>query len=450
MKYSPPPEPVYHLSRLRNGLTVCTFPMPWLHEVGATLLVRAGSRYETEEEAGIAHFLEHMVFKGTTAIPDPTALHIHLEALAADMNAATSQEYNAYWITLPPSFLEEGFATFCTMFTAPALRGIDTERQVIVAEMREEENDQGEITTPALLAGTVMWPGHPLARSILGTRARIAGIDEAALRRFLARYYCGRNMAVAFFGPIAHRRALRLTRTALGMLPAGVLSSSPPPPPMPPGPHWVAVNDQTAQLSLVLYFRTTGFLDANHDALGAMRRILDDGFASRLQATLRERQGLVYDLWAAYTALSDTGCLEVGAAVSPENLEAVFVAIIAQLAGLCDAPPPDDEWRRVLTRWQAALMSTLDRPAELMERYVADRLFAPIETLATAWRRVRAIDPESLPALARRLIAPHNMVVVLVGPEARAVLPRLRANWQTRGETDAKKSGGLQPAGARQ
>ncbi|MBF0175493.1 MAG: insulinase family protein [Magnetococcales bacterium] len=419
-------EPNFQLSRLRNGLTVCTFPMPWLHEVGATLLVRAGSRFESPSDAGMAHFLEHMLFKGIEPIPDPTAFHIHLEAMAADMNAATSQEYNAYWITLPPVFLEAGFAAFCAMFTRPAFTGIETERQVVIAEMREDENDQGEITVPAILAGEKLWPDHPLARSVLGSRQTIGTFDTHRLRTFLAQHYCGQNMAMAFFGPIRHRQAVRLTRAALGDLPRGNPTPSMPPPPLSPGPHWVAVNDQTAQLSLVLFFRAKGFLARDHHPLTALRRILDDGFASRLQATLREKQGLVYDLWASYTALSDAGTLEIGASVSPENLPAVFAAILHELANLRQSPPTTEEWDRILTRWQAAIATTLDRPAELMERYVADRLFADVETLSMAWERINAIDPATLPALARELTHPTNMVVVLVGPDAHTLLPELK------------------------
>ncbi|MEO5369748.1 MAG: insulinase family protein [Magnetococcus sp. DMHC-1] len=424
------PEPDFHLSRLNNGLTLCTFPMPWLHEVGVTLLVRAGSRFESDAESGMAHFLEHMLFKGIERIPDPTEFHIHLEALAADMNAATSQEYNAYWITLPPAFLEEGFATFCAMFTQPAFTGIDTERQVVIAEMREDENDQGEMTIPAILAGEILWPNHPLARSILGNRQTIKNLDSQALRKFLARHYCGNNMAIAFFGPLQHPSALRLTEAALGNLPAGTPLPSPPPPPMSAGPHWVAVNDQTAQLTLSLFYRSKGFLERDHYPLMALRRILDDGFGSRLQATLREKQGLVYDLWAAYTALSDAGSVEIGASVSPENLAAVFAAILDELAALRQFPPTHAEWTRILTRWQAALITTLDRPVELMERYVADRLFTQVEPLTAAWKRVCAIDPNTLPSIARELTQPHNLVVVLVGPQARTLLPHLKEQYQ--------------------
>lgn len=421
-----PGEPVCQSTSLDNGLLVVTFPMPWLHEVGAVVYVRAGSRFEEEWQAGVAHFLEHMLFKGTARIPDATALHAALEAMAADMNAATGQESNAYWLSLPPEHLEEGFFTFCEMFTAPTLAGIDMERNVILAEMREDENEQGEMTNPTVLAGERLWPNHPLSRSVLGVRESLARIDEKSLRDYLRRHYLGNNMAVAFHGPIEHQESLRLARTALGAIPRGEVVCSPPPPAMPDGPHWVATNDQTAQLSLSLCFRTGGYHMPEIHHLSAMRRLLDDGFASRLQAVIREQLGLVYEVWAALSLTTDTGAFELGASVSPANLSRVFGALLEQLDQLRRQPPTGEEWRRLLTRWRASLSSSLDHPMELSERYVADRLFESMESISTTWERVLTINPDHLAQVAREVFRPENLVVVLVGPQAKSTIQPLK------------------------
>ena len=426
------PDPKYHLSTLANGLMVATFPMPWLHEVGATVVIRAGSRYEKEEQSGIAHFLEHMLFKGTAAIPDPTTLHTHMESMAADMNAATGQESNAYWMTLPPEHLATGFATFCAMFTHPALSGIEMERQVILEEMREDENERGENINPFTLGGVRLWPNHPLSRPVLGTPETILHIDENALRSYLDRHYRGTNMAVAFCGPVHHETCVDLVLKGLGHLPTGRRNQSLPPPPMMPGPHWLAVDDQTSQSTLTLFFRTGGYQDPQFYHFAALRRLLDDGFASRLQATLRERRGLVYDVWASFTAHSDTGAMEIGATVSPENLQAVSSALFEQLHLLSLMPPKADEWQRLLTRWHANLTTCLDRPAELIERYVSDRLFNTMEPLSMAWERICRIDPNHLPDIAAELIHPSRLVVTLVGPNAQRKLPLLQTAFSPR------------------
>ncbi|MEO5332386.1 MAG: insulinase family protein [Magnetococcus sp. YQC-5] len=427
-------DPDYHLYRLDNGLTVGVFPMPWLHEIGATVMVRAGSRFETETESGIAHFLEHMLFKGTASIPDPTRFHTHLEAMAADMNAATGQEVNAYWVTLPPAFLEKGFRAFCEMFTQPAFSDIETERRVILEEMREDENDRGEWAVPALLGGQALWPGHPLARSVLGTRESVGRIGVSAMRAYLERHYRGGGMAVAFCGPVDPDRALALANATLGHLPPGegvVLNSAclTPPACLPPGPFWTAVDDQTSQFSLNLFFRTGGFRDPDYYPISALRRLLDDGFSSRLQSVVRERRGLAYDVWSAFTTHSDAGYLEVGASLSPDHLDEAFFLLLEQLFSLVHAPPAEDEWQRIMTRWQAFLLASLDRPVELLERYVGDRLFDAAEPLTYTWEQVCALDPVQLPLVAARLLQPHNMAVVLVGPDARKVLPHLKSGF---------------------
>ncbi|WP_130471604.1 M16 family metallopeptidase [Candidatus Magnetaquicoccus inordinatus] len=423
----PIPDPAYQLTTLANGLLVATFPMPWLHEVGVTLVVRAGSRYEAEDQTGIAHFLEHMLFKGTHSIPDPTALHARLESMAADMNAATGQESNAYWITLPPRYLSNGFTLFCEMFTQPLLAGIETERQVILEEMREDENEKGENINPVTLAGCYLWPDHPLARSVLGTRESIKEIDNAALRAYLQRHYCGANMAVAFCGPVEHAQAVQLTERCLGALPVGSRQNQLPPSPMRPGPHWIAADDQISQFTLNLFFRCGGYQDAFFYHVAALRRLLDDGFSSRLHASLREQRGLVYDVWSSLTGHSDTGVLEVGATVSLENLPIVYAALLEQLQRLIDSPPDAEEWQRLMTRWHANLMTTLDRPSELLERYVSDRLFDTMESLPEAWQRIEQVTPEQLPQVAKTLLHPSNRVLVLVGPHARKKMALLQA-----------------------
>lgn len=426
-------DPVYQCSVLANGLTVATFPMPWLHECGVMLFVRAGSRFEADPEAGMAHFLEHMLFKGTRSYPDPLQLHARLETMAADMNASTGQESNAYWISLPVDYLAEGFATFCEIFTEPVFAGIDTERQVVLSEMREDENELGEIINPATLSAAKLWPGHPLSRSVMGTPATIQRITREGLGAYLRRHYQGANMALAFFGPVDHGMCLGLAERGLSGLPRGEAMVSPPPPPMGVGPHWVSANDQTSQFTLSWYFRCGGFRAPEYHAIGALRRLLDDGFASRLQATIREEQGLVYDVWASVSSSSDSGAFEVGAVISPEHLETVFQALSREIGRLCREPPEAGEWVRVVNRWRASLVTTLDHPIDLLERYVADRLFDANETLAFTWEQVQKIRPEELPALARQLFRPEAMVLVLVGAQAKWAITSLQRLFQRHG-----------------
>ncbi|MBF0180178.1 MAG: insulinase family protein [Magnetococcales bacterium] len=426
---SPIPDPELHLFRLGNGMTVGVLPMPWLHETGATVMVRAGSRFETDRQAGSAHFLEHMLFKGTTDIPDPTRFHTRLESMAADMNAATGQEINAYWMTLPPESLEEGFDLFCAMFTRPAFSDIETERRVILEEMREDENDRGEMAVPSVLGCAALWSGHPLARSVLGTRESVSRVTVEDLRAYLRRHYLGGAMAVAFCGPIDPALGLRLAERTLGQLPAGVGMATQPPVLRSSGPHWIAVDDQTSQFSLSLFFGTGGFHAPEYYPVAALRRLLDDGFSSRLQAVVRERRGLAYDVWSAFTTHSDAGFLEVGATLSPDHLEEGFFLLLDQLGSLVRQPPDPEEWMRILTRWRASLLATLDHPVELIERYVSDRLFHAAEPLSRTWEHARVLDPAALSGIAQRLLQPHNMVVVLVGPDARRVLPGLKADF---------------------
>jgi predicted Zn-dependent peptidase len=426
------PDPDYQLSHLDNGLIVATLPMPWLHEINVTVLVRAGSRFESEQETGIAHFLEHMLFKGTVNTPNPTQFHALIESMAADMNAATGHESNAYWISMPPEQLELGITAFCDMFTHPVFADMETERSVILAEMRDEENEQGENTNTTVLTGRKLWPDHPLSRSILGLPETINSLSTDHLHDYMRRQYRGGNMAIAFCGPIDHATSERLATENLGQLPSGRSSDPAPPSEEATGPHWVAVNDQDAQFCLTISFRTCGYNDPEYYQIAALRRLLDDGFSSRLQANIREKQGLVYDVWAAYPAFLECGTLELGASVSPDNLETVFSALLNELESVAKAVPSTSEWQRLQTRWRASLITQLDRPSLLIDRYVGDRLFGHQEPLSHAWDRARSIKPEQLLDTIKKLMQSKNMVVVLIGPKAKENIPRLQTLFAKR------------------
>ncbi len=406
--------------------------MPWLHEVSVTLLVRAGSRFESEQETGIAHFLEHMLFKGTVNTPNPTQFHALIESMAADMNAATGHESNAYWISLPPEQLPPGLRAFCEMFTLPVFSDMETERSVVLAEMRDEENEQGENTNASVLSSQKLWPDHPLSRSILGLPEVIKQLTADHLHDYMKRQYRAGNMAIAFCGPIQHAQSIQLAEENLGGLPSGRSPTPTPPTSMTPGPHWVAVNDQDAQFCLTLSFRTFGYNNPDYTKVVAVRRLMDDGFSSRLQANIREKQGLVYDIWAAYTAFLECGVLELGASVSPDNLPKLFTALLDELASASQSLPSDEEWQRLQTRWRASLITQLDRPSLLIDRYVGDRLFGHQEPLSQAWDKARSIRPEQLPTIVEGLMQKENMVVVLIGPHAKETLPTLQTLFKER------------------
>ncbi|MBF0380373.1 MAG: insulinase family protein [Magnetococcales bacterium] len=426
------PDPDYQVSRLNNGLIVATLPMPWLHEVNVTVIVRSGSRFESEEESGIAHFLEHMLFKGTNTTPNPTQFHALIESMAADMNAATGHESNAFWISLPLEQLASGLKAFCEMFTNPIFSDLETERKVVLAEMRDEENEQGESTNTTVLSGRKFWPDHPLSRSILGLPNIIKNITKKNLYDYMERHYCGGNIAIAFCGPVKHEVCEQLAAQNLGQLPHGRTPNPLPPPPMDPGPHWVGVNDQDAQFCLTLGFRTVGYNSDDYYKIVAIRRLLDDGFSSRLQANIREKLGLVYDVWAAYPAFFECGTLELGASVSPENLQTVFIALIDELFAIANTPISGEEWQRLQTRWKASLITQLDRPSLLIDRYIGDRLFDHQEPLSLAWKKAKNINPKMLPEVVKDLMQPQNMVAVLIGPKACESLPSLEKIFQQR------------------
>ena len=313
---------------LPNGIRVVTEHMPGTRSVTTGFWVAIGARDEPAEIAGVSHFLEHLLFKGTEA---RTARQIAeaVDAVGGEMNAFTSREYTAYYTRLPDAELDLGLDILSDVLTAPAFRDheIEAERQVILEEiLMDEDSPEDRVHT---LLSAALFPDHPLGRDVAGEADTVTAIERPDIRTFFDAHYRPRNLVVAAAGNLDHERVVAGVRDRFGDDEGG----EPPHrahPSVPPRPLEV-LRRPTEQAHVAMGFRALGRRDPDRYALAVLNHVLGGGMSSRLFQEIREQRGLVYSVYSGVSSYSDTGALSIYAGTGPGRAREVIDLLDAEI-----------------------------------------------------------------------------------------------------------------------
>jgi predicted Zn-dependent peptidase len=327
-------------SRLPNGLRLVTIETPHLHTANLCLYVRAGSRYETPAENGLSHFVEHMLFRGSSQFPDSLALNRAIEDLGGTLYAETGRDYSLYQIPLRAGDIGRGLEILGDLFSTPAFRDIDLERQIILEEILEDLDDRGRNVNVDDLSRSVAWDGHPLGFPITGPLKNVRRFKDADVRRHFQRFYGAANMVLCVAGPLSHARVEKWSRAAFSKVPAGARRKPAAPKPAGPGPRFRIVYNESAQAQVQLVFHALPETDPDYQALRALIRILDDGMSTRLHYQICDQKGLAYSVAGSLHSYHDAALLEIDAACAHAKLPDLVREALAILARFPTSPSP--------------------------------------------------------------------------------------------------------------
>lgn len=407
----------YYLDTLNNGLRLVTVPMDHLHSAEMVAYLAVGGRHETDEQSGIAHFLEHMLFRGTEEFPTSRELEQAFEAIGGAVNASTDVETTCFHSRLHPDHLNEGVALFASMLRRPLFKDIDIERRIILEEAQEDFNEQGIQINPDNLMVELLWPGHPLGRSLIGSDESIAAISDDQLHDFFRTYYTPENLILCCCGPVDKANLLLQVEAELGDWTAPA-----PPQPLPaprqhiPGPQVAWVKDSDSQVNIQLAFRLPGRSDRRTLHLRVLRRLLSWSGSARLPLRLREELGLTYAVEANCSLLADTGYLAVDLAVRTENLAEAVRELLQVFEDLCMTPVPQDELDNVVRSYLFDLDFTRDQPEAQAIRYgwgiQADYLY----TIEDERKELQDLTPDLLRQTVQELLRTEELHLVIIGP----------------------------------
>jgi predicted Zn-dependent peptidase len=414
-------------SVLANGLRVVTVELPHLHTGMIAAYVRAGSRHEDPARNGVSHFLEHLFFRGSQGYPDGRTMNALVEDCGGSLNGVTTRDHGYYFSPVHPERLEIPMAVLGDMLARPLFKEIELEREVILEEILDEVDEKGRDIDIDNLAKRALFPGHPLGLKIAGTPASVSALTEEHLRAQHARAYGARNIVLAAAGPIRHDHVVSLAEAHFGALRAGEILHDGSLNGAPRGPQLVAVDHTDAQMELQVSFRGPPEEHADFPILRVIKRVLDDGLASRLQMQLVERKALAYSVGAGMDGFSDCSVFEVGCACAPRKAPAAMTEMLRLLAELREIDVPEDELSRAKKKSRISLEFSLDSPADMIGWFGAGELLHPPAEPFQRWlARIEEVTAAGIRRVASALFRRENLVACAVGPLS-AMEQKLRA-----------------------
>ncbi|HSP78741.1 MAG TPA: pitrilysin family protein [Myxococcaceae bacterium] len=405
----------YHRDELPSGLRIVTIETPHLHTALLAVYVRTGSRHETAASNGVSHFLEHLFFRGSEGFPDTVRMNAAVEEVGGNLNGVTTRDHGYYYTPLHPAHLDVGMEIVGDMLTRPKLTDMEVERQIILEEMLDEVDEKGRDIDIDNLSKRALFPEHPLAFKIAGTRESVSRLTHEQVREHLARHYVTGNLVVTAAGRVKREEVLALVERHFARLPRGPASSEAPPPLTPAGPNFHFVSHDESQTEFRLSFRTVPEHHEDWSALQLIRRFLDDGLSSRLPFEIVEKRGLAYSVHASLEAFHDAGIFEIEAASAPDRASRVVSETLRVLGELCSVEVGEEELTRAKRRHRMLLEFSQDAPGELAGWFGGTELFRRPESFNQRADLVDATTAARVREVARRYFARDNLTVVAVG-----------------------------------
>ena len=408
---------MYQEHILENGLRILMVPVSTFQSVSMGIFVGIGSRYEADAEAGISHLTEHMLFKGTKHFPTAKVIAETIEGVGGVSNAYTGQETTVYYAKVAASQLSIAINLLADFVRNPRFAPNEIEKERLI--IGEEINMVYDIPDNwvNILIDQVMWPNHPLGRSVAGTRQSLAAISRDTLISFFQKNYHPKNVLVAVGGAFEPKEVIAQITRLLGDWQPAVNPIFEEAPETQREARYHIEDRPVEQGHFCLALPGLSRRHPDRYALSVLNTVLGDGMSSRLFLNIREDKGLAYAVDSGLSFLQDTGSLVVYAGVDPRRAPEALQAILEELARLREEPVPPEELRKAKEYLKGRLVLGLEdsfsRAAwTAYQALFMDTIKSPDDVLAS----YEAVTIEDVQTLAQKIVNPSVYNLAAVGP----------------------------------
>jgi predicted Zn-dependent peptidase len=403
----------HQLTELDSGIRVVTEALPSVRSVALGFWVGTGSRHERTEQAGVSHFLEHLLFKGTERFSSLEIDQI-FDGMGAEVNAGTGKESTNVYSRFLDQHLERAWDVMSDMVLRPAYADVDSERQVVIEEIAMYEDEPSDKVHDVL--ATAVFGDHPLGRPIIGTAEVVGSVPIPQIAEYHDSRYVPTNMVVAAAGNLDHDRVVELVRERCDGLsgPKASMDGGEAPPAI--RPRACFHRKETEQYHLCLGGPGIARSDERRFALRVLDTILGGSSSSRLFQEVREKRGLAYAVYSYTSQYVDSGQMGIYVGTRPDRTAEALDVIACELRRIVEEPVPADELERakenVKGRTALSFESTLTRMNRLGSAVLTG---VPVMSLDEIVAAIDAVSADDLASLAGELLDPSRLSAAGVG-----------------------------------
>lgn len=400
--------------RLPNGLVVITEPMPHVRSVSVGIWINAGSRQEPKALNGVAHFIEHMVFKGTER-RSAEQIAKEVDSVGGMLDAFTSKEMICFNTKVLDEHLPLAFDVLSDLVLRPkfAAEDIEKEKGVILEEIKMDQDNPDYLVHELFTQG--FWRGHALGKPILGTPTTIRSFRQSAVRECFSKWFAPQNLVITAAGNLKHKDLLRLAEKEFGRLRRGPANGREPIPPV--NPHiTLRTKRELEQAHLCLGVASFPMAHEQRFAVAVLNNILGGGMSSRLFQNIREKRGLAYAVYSDVSPYRDTGLLSIYVGTALKTMSEVIQLVMQEFHNLKEKPVSAEELRRAKDYLKGSLMLSLESTSARMSNLARQEMyFGRFATMDELLASVEAVTAHDVQRIARNFFRPKQIAATVLG-----------------------------------
>jgi predicted Zn-dependent peptidase len=407
----------HHLTELPTGERVISERVPGVRSVALGFWIGAGSRDEPDSRAGVSHFIEHLLFKGSSRYSAQEIAEI-FDELGGELNAATSRETTVVYARIPDDRLERALDVTADMVFRPAFADVDSEREVVLEEIAMVEDTPNDLVHD--YAAEAVFGTHPLGRPVIGHAEVISSVSRRALASYHRRAYRSEKIVLAAAGNVRHEELVGMLAERRNGASGGPGLAARKPAPAREEPGVLFQRKDTEQYHVCLSAPGISRLDDRRFAASLMDAIVGGSASSRLFQEIREKRGMAYSVYSYSSQYADAGQIGVYVGTREDNLAECLEIAVAELSDLAAGNVRPDELARAKENLKGRILLSLESTSARMTRLGKSMVTGtPLLTPEEIVKRLEAVSAGEVAELADALLAPERLSVAGIGPDER-------------------------------
>jgi len=405
----------HHLTELGTGERVISERVPGVRSVALGFWIGAGSRDETDSRAGVSHFIEHLLFKGSSRYTAQEIAEI-FDELGGELNAATSRETTVVYARIPDEGLERALDVMADMVFRPAFVDVDSEREVVLEEIAMVEDTPNDLVHD--IAATAVFGSHPLGRPVIGTAEVISSVSRRALASYHRRAYQPERIVLAAAGNIRHEELVAMLRDRRNGAEPGPGLSARKPVRGNGKPGISFQRKDTEQYHVCLSAPGISRTDERRFAASLMDAIVGGSASSRLFQEIREKRGMAYSVYSYSSQYGDSGQIGVYVGTREDNVAECLEIAVTELSDVAAGNVRPEELSRAKENLKGRILLSLESTSARMTRLGKSLVTAtPLLTPEAVVKRLEAVTATEVAELADALLTPDRLSVAGIGPD---------------------------------